>query len=93
MLRLSPTTVSSGLRCKVSPTYVFYCEKCCTVENLYAKITEMPTELRCQECNRVMTRRITGGYATIFRGKGWATKDIRRAEEAERAKAAETGEK
>ena len=53
------------------PTYDYYCKKCeLTLEVVKSFSDE--SEVKCQKCNGIMERKISGGEHIVYRGSGWA---------------------
>lgn len=57
--------------------YEYVCPKCHAEEEVHHGMTETP-EIRCVNCGNVMSRRITGGQGTIFKGPGFPGNDMKK---------------
>lgn len=56
--------------------YDYKCPNCGHVEEKDHGMTETP-EYECEKCGTPLKREITGGAATIYRGRGFHTTDTR----------------
>lgn len=57
--------------------YEYVCPKCHAEEEVHHGMTETP-EIRCVNCGNVMSRKITGGQGTIFKGPGFPGNDMKK---------------
>lgn len=54
--------------------YQYGCSKCGNEQEINHGMKENP-EIKCDNCQSVMSRIITGGTGVIFKGGGWTTAD------------------
>ena len=62
------------------PSYEWVCDSCGEHGVEVRRITKGPRK-RCPSCHHKVRNIITGGQATIFRGKGWPDKERRQAKD------------
>ena len=58
-------------------TYTYRCTVCNEEKDVTHGMTEDP-EVTCDACGAKMKKTISGGLTTIFKGSGWAYKDLRK---------------
>jgi len=59
------------------PTYDFKCVKCEHIVEEFHQMSTVPGTIKCPECGKRMKRLIGAGSATIFKGGGWPSKEMK----------------
>ena len=59
------------------PTYNYYCCDCDSHFSYFQKMSDLPIS-KCEKCNGIIKRLITGGTGLIFKGSGFYLTDYKK---------------
>ena len=69
--------------------YIYFCSNCNNEQEVWHSMIEEP-EIKCNKCNSIMKRKITGGAGFQLKGYGWTTQGSKDGTQSKGIKTTET---